>query len=70
MNDLRTLILGETWTLPLGVAFLAGLSIAADQAGLGWWPDTAGPLLLGGAIVLVLISVWQSARARDGSRPR
>lgn len=62
MNDLRTLILGETWALPLGVAFMAVLSIAADQAGLGWWPHAAGPVLLAGAIVLVLMSVRQSAR--------
>lgn len=62
MNALRTLILGETWALPIGVALLALLSIAADQAGLDWWPDAAGPLLLAGATVLVLVSVWQSAR--------
>jgi hypothetical protein len=62
VNALRTLILGETWALPIGVAFLALLSIGADQAGPGWWPDAAGPLLLAGAIVLVLVSVWRSAR--------
>jgi hypothetical protein len=62
VNALRTLILGETWALPIGVALLAVLSIAADQAGLGWWADAAGPLLLAWAIVLVLVSVWQSAR--------
>lgn len=62
MNALRTLILGETWVLPAGIALLAVLSIVADQAGAGWWPDAAGPLLLAGAVVLVLVSVRQSAR--------
>jgi hypothetical protein len=62
MKALRTLILGETRALPIGVALLAAFSIAADQVGLSWWPDAAGPLLLAGAIVLVLVSVRQSAR--------
>ena len=62
MNALRTLVLGETWALPLGVAALALLSIAADTAGPDWWPGAGGPALLAGATLLVLVSVWQGSR--------
>jgi hypothetical protein len=62
MNTLRTLLLGETWALPLGVALLAGVSAAADHAGPDWWPSAAGPLLLAAATVLVLAAVWQTSR--------
>ena len=62
MSSLRTLLLGETWALPLGITALAALSIAAHHAGLHWWPHAAGPLLLAGAIALVLATVWRTAR--------
>jgi hypothetical protein len=62
VNALRTLLLGETWALPLGVAMLALLSIAADTVGPNWWPGAGGPLLLMGATLLVLASVWRSVR--------
>jgi hypothetical protein len=62
VNALRSLLLGETWTLPLGVAVLAVLSVAADHAGLDWWPDAAGPLLLSTTTVLVVMTVWRTSR--------
>ncbi len=62
MNALRTLLLGETWTLPLGVAALALLSIAVDSACPDWWPTAGGPLLLAGATVLVVGAVWRTSR--------
>ena len=65
MNALRTLVLGETWALPLGIAALALVSIALDQAGPDWWPGAGGPLLLVGATLLVLTSVWQTSRRRS-----
>jgi hypothetical protein len=48
--QLRKLLLGETWTLPLGVAFtlLAGLGLEA--AGPGWWDSAGGFVLLAGVL--------------------
>jgi hypothetical protein len=48
--QLRKLVLGETWTLPLGVAvtLLAGLGLEA--AGPGWWHSAGGFVLLAGVL--------------------
>lgn len=62
MNALRSLLLGETWALPLGVGVLAVLTVAVDHAGPDWWPDAAGPLLLVATTVLVVATVWRTAR--------
>ncbi|HEX2412538.1 MAG TPA: glyoxalase superfamily protein, partial [Solirubrobacteraceae bacterium] len=61
MRALRGLILGETWALPAGVALLAVLAIATDEAGPDWWPRAAGPLLLAATVGLVLVSTSRSA---------
>ena len=55
--QLRKLVLGETWTLPLGVALtlLAGLGLAA--AGPGWWDRAGGFLLLAGALATLTLSL-------------
>lgn len=62
MKALRTLLVGETWALPIGVSVLAVLSVVADHADPRWWQNAAGPLLLVGATVLVLAAVCQSSR--------
>ncbi len=62
MNELRALLLGETWALPIGVAVLAILSVAADTLGPDWWPDACGPLLLAATTLLVLASIWRTSR--------
>lgn len=52
MRALRKLILGETWTLPVGVAvalLVAGVARALSGAH-GWWHDGGGFVLL--ALVL------------------
>ena len=48
--QLRKLLLGETWTLPSGVALtlLAGLGLEA--AGPAWWHSAGGFVLLAGAL--------------------
>jgi hypothetical protein len=63
MNALRTLLLGETWALPLGVGALAALAIAADTAVPHWWPDAAGPVLLAATTVLLLASIRRTSRS-------
>jgi hypothetical protein len=70
VNALRTLLLGETWALPVGVAALAGLAIGAHAVGPDWWPDAAGPLLLALATILVLVSVRRSARPSRATHSR
>jgi len=64
MKALRKLVLGETWTLPIGVAItlLAGLLLS----GASWWPDAGGFVLL----ALVLATLLASLRTRDPARPR
>ena len=62
MNALRTLVLGETWALPIGVCALTLLSIAADLASPHWWPSAAGPLVLAGTTMLVTAAVWRTSR--------
>jgi hypothetical protein len=57
MRTLRKLILGETWTLPAGVAVAlcaAGLLRAVSGAH-GWWHEAGGFVLL--ALVLAAIAL-------------
>ena len=54
MRALRKLVLGETWTLPLGVLATLAIALATDAlAGeSAWWRHAGGFLLL----VLVLVA--------------
>lgn len=49
LSALRKLVLGETWSLPLGVAVALGAAGAARAlAGQdGWWRHGGGFILLG-----------------------
>ena len=62
LRTLKKLVLGETWTLPIGVA--AALAAAAMLRRLA--PDTwahVGGLALAGAVLIVLhVGVARSAR--------
>jgi hypothetical protein len=57
MRALRKLVLGETWTLPLGVA--AALAVAGILSAVsgdhGWWRDAGGFVLL--ALVLAALGL-------------
>jgi hypothetical protein len=55
--ELRKLILGETWTLPLGVAATLVAALALDAAGPGWWERAGGFVLLGGASLTLVASL-------------
>jgi hypothetical protein len=52
MKALRKMILGETWTVPIGVALvlLAGLLLRGD----GWW---VGFVLLAGVVITLSVSL-------------
>ena len=53
MKTLRKLVLGETWSLPAGiaVAVLAAFGVRAVAGAGGWWEDAGGFVLL--ALLLV-----------------
>jgi hypothetical protein len=49
LRQLRKLVLGETWTLPIGVGLALGIcgilrAVAGDK---GWWHHAGGFVLLG-----------------------
>ncbi len=48
--QLRKLVLGETWTLPIGVAVTLLAGLALSSAGPDWWQPAGGFLLLAGAL--------------------
>jgi hypothetical protein len=62
IGALRKLVLGETWTLPLGVAVTLLVALALDAAGPGWWERAGGFVILGG----VLVTLIASLRYRSG----
>ena len=57
MRALRKLVLGETWTLPIGVVVAVGvaalLRLAAGEH--GWWHEAGGFVLL--ALVVAALSL-------------
>jgi hypothetical protein len=72
LRTLRKLILGETWTLPLGIAsvvLVAALVVRPLVEDRGWRPAGGFVLLAGVAVVLVL-SVSGSAGPRRARRDR
>jgi hypothetical protein len=56
LRALRKLVLGETWTLPLGVALAVALAAAVRVATGpgGWWRDGGGALLV--ALLVVALA--------------
>lgn len=68
VRALRHLLLGETWTLPLGVACLLLAAALLRRIAPGAWHDAGGFFLLGGAIGVLLLAVALGARPRRPSR--
>jgi hypothetical protein len=59
MRTLRKLVLGETWTLPIGIAVAVGVAaiVRALAGPADWWKDAGGfvlLVLLAGAFVAAL----------------
>jgi hypothetical protein len=48
MRALRKLVLGETWTLPIGIAVAVGVAalLSAAAGSADWWSDAGGFVLL------------------------
>ena len=59
MNALRKLVLGETWTLPLGVALVlaAGLALDAAFGADEWWRRGGGFVLLVGVAATLTLAL-------------
>ena len=66
LAQLRKLILGETWALPIGVG--VALAIAAITRAVagdhGWWHHAGGFVLLGLLVVAFTVSLASALRRR------
>lgn len=60
LRALRVLVLGETWTVPAGVALTVSACALLEAVSGAWWTDLGGFVLLAGAIATV---TWSVARA-------
>jgi drug/metabolite transporter superfamily protein YnfA len=64
LRGLRSLVLGETWALPLAVAGVAGVALVLDKAAPDLWDKIGAPLLVVAVLgVLVFVVQW-SVRSR------
>jgi thiosulfate reductase cytochrome b subunit len=64
ISQLRKLVLGETWTLPFGVALTLLAGLALDAAGPAWWHRAGGFVVLAGALATLAASLHGGARRR------
>jgi len=54
---LRKLVLGETWTLPIGVGLAVGTAALLEELGGRWWHEAGGFVLLGLVLLALLAAV-------------
>lgn len=63
LRSLRSLILGETWTIPLGVAAAVGIAaLAKSSLGDHAWDGLGGFLLAGMIAITLVVSISLSSR--------
>jgi hypothetical protein len=64
IRTLRKLVLGETWTLPIGVAIAVGAAgvLRALAGDAGWWRDAGGFVLLALIVLALLAAVGRPGR--------
>ena len=55
--QLRKLVLGETWALPLGIAVTLLAGLALEAAGPAWWQRAGGFVLLAGVLATLALSL-------------
>jgi hypothetical protein len=64
VGALRLLVLGETWTIPVGVAALLLVGLGARTAIPELWRHAGGLVLVAGVIAVLSVSVWREAAGR------
>jgi hypothetical protein len=66
VKALRKLVLGETWTLPLGVFATLGLALVLDAVAgdTSWWRHAGGFLLLACVVIALAVSLAPAWRRR------
>ena len=66
MRALRKLVLGETWTLPLGVFATLALALVLDAVAgdTSWWRHAGGFLLLACVVIVLAVSLAPAWRRR------
>jgi hypothetical protein len=66
LRQLRKLVLGETWSLPLGVVVALGAAgiVRAVDGDDGWWHHAGGFILLGLVVLALTASLAGALRAR------
>jgi len=66
IRTLRKLVLGETWTLPIGVAVAVGCAgvLRALAGDATWWRDGGGFVLLALVLLALLVAVGRPSRGR------
>lgn len=66
LKQLRKLVLGETWILPIGVVLAVGICgiLRAVDGDDGWWHDAGGFILLGLVALALTASLAGALRAR------
>ena len=63
LRELRKLVLGETWVLPLGVAGLLAAALLLRAVAPDLWEDAGGFLMLGGVVgLLAVVSAGSAAK--------
>jgi hypothetical protein len=66
LRTLKTLVLGETWLLPVGIVAVVLLtSLVARPLLADAWTDLGGFVLLAGIGVVLAVSVSASGRPRS-----
>jgi drug/metabolite transporter superfamily protein YnfA len=60
--QLRKLVLGETWTLPIGVLITLAAGLALDAIEPRWWDRAGGFVLLAGAVVTLTVALRRGSR--------
>jgi hypothetical protein len=67
--QIRKLVLGETWIVPLGVATAIGAAAALKELAPAAWEEAGGPLLVAAAGLVLLLAVRRSLPAGQAKMP-
>jgi hypothetical protein len=59
IQSMRSLVLGETWTLPIGIGLAVGAAAAIKELSgpADWWPHEGGLLLMAGLVLALVLSL-------------